>query len=244
VSTIKRGSSPKVHPASSRRNRQSSRHGRTLGNSYLPTLARVVPDGGATEDEATAHLPGDDLLDNPDIVSTRAIGIDAPPGSIGPWLAQIGSGRGGLYTYDWIENLLGLHMHSIDVVLPQFPTWVMPNSSERAGRRCEWLCANPARRWCSVRTTATGSGRSCSSSPLRRLPGSSSRNRTRTLGASCATRPLYRYLMEPGSLVMLRKMLLGVKQRAEDLVHGNVVPTTSTIPTIRLMTESTEAVRR
>ena len=47
--------------------------------------------------------------------------IDAPAAAVWPWLAQMGpSPRGGAYTYDWIENLLGLDMHSADRVLPEF----------------------------------------------------------------------------------------------------------------------------
>jgi hypothetical protein len=54
-------------------------------------------------------------------VSTRAITIDAPPSSVWPWIAQMGpSPRGGAYTYDWIENLLGLNMHSTDLMMPEF----------------------------------------------------------------------------------------------------------------------------
>jgi hypothetical protein len=63
---------------------------------------------------------GDELLEDADGVSTRAITIDAPAASVWPWLAQMGpSPRGGAYTYDWIENLLGLDMHSVDRVLPE-----------------------------------------------------------------------------------------------------------------------------
>ena len=76
---------------------------------------------GATRDEAAARLPGDELLEHADGVSTRAITIDAPAAAVWPWLAQMGpSPRGGAYTYDWIENLLGLDMHSVDRVLPEF----------------------------------------------------------------------------------------------------------------------------
>jgi hypothetical protein len=64
---------------------------------------------GATGDEAARPLPGDDLFDAADIVATRAIGIDAPPSAIWPWLVQMGPGRAGAYTYDWIENLFGLN---------------------------------------------------------------------------------------------------------------------------------------
>ena len=73
---------------------------------------------GATDEEASADLPGDDLLAAPDILSTRAITINAPSAAIWPWLLQFGPGRGGAYTYDWIENLLGLDIHSTDRILP------------------------------------------------------------------------------------------------------------------------------
>src|SRR6201993_1687869 len=75
---------------------------------------------GATDEEVSGKLPGDELLPDPDLVSTRAVTIDAPPGAVWPWLVQMGSGRGGAYTYDWIENLLGLNMHSASRILPQF----------------------------------------------------------------------------------------------------------------------------
>ena len=53
---------------------------------------------GATKAEVIGPIPGDELLTQADIVSTRAIGIEAPPEAIWPWLAQMGSGRGGVYT--------------------------------------------------------------------------------------------------------------------------------------------------
>jgi len=65
-------------------------------------------------------MPGDDLLPDADLSSTRGITIDAPPSAVWPGLVQMGSGRGGAYTYDWIENLFGLGMHSADEILPQF----------------------------------------------------------------------------------------------------------------------------
>ena len=75
---------------------------------------------GATESEAERDLPGDDLLTDAEIVSTRAVHVDAPPSAIWPWLVQMGPGRGGAYTYDWIENLMGLGMHSADRILPEY----------------------------------------------------------------------------------------------------------------------------
>src|SRR6185503_2333177 len=76
---------------------------------------------GATAEEAATRLPGDELLEDADGVATRAITIDAPRSAVWPWIAQLGpSPRGGAYTYDWIENLLGLDMHSAERVLPEF----------------------------------------------------------------------------------------------------------------------------
>jgi hypothetical protein len=84
-------------------------------------LRRPILTWGATSDEALARLPGDELLEDADGVSTRAINIQAPAEAVWPWLAQMGPApRGGAYTYDWIENLLGLNMHSVDRVLPEF----------------------------------------------------------------------------------------------------------------------------
>jgi len=116
---------------------------------------------GATAEEATKTLPGDDLLVEPDLASTRAISINAPTDAVWPWLAQMGSGRGGVYTYDWIENLLGLQMHSVDVVLPQFQE-IKVGDAQRLGKNGPVLrvaVADAERAWSFARTMATGCGR-------------------------------------------------------------------------------------
>src|ERR1700759_5052439 len=88
---------------------------------YRTFLRRTILTWGAPADEAGRRLPGDELLEQADGIATRAITIDAPRAAVWPWIAQIGpSPRGGAYTYDWIENLLGLNMHSVDHVLPEF----------------------------------------------------------------------------------------------------------------------------
>ncbi|MGN6440386.1 MAG: SRPBCC family protein [Arthrobacter sp.] len=69
---------------------------------------------GATDAETGGALPGDDVLPNPDLLATRAVTVRAPAGAVWPWLAQIGQGRGGFYSYDFLENLLGLDIHSTD----------------------------------------------------------------------------------------------------------------------------------
>ncbi|HKX69079.1 MAG TPA: SRPBCC family protein, partial [Intrasporangium sp.] len=55
-------------------------------------------------------------------VATRAITIDAPPDAVWPWVAQLGQGRGGLYSHDWLENLAGCDIHSVDRIVPELQT--------------------------------------------------------------------------------------------------------------------------
>jgi hypothetical protein len=72
---------------------------------------------GATEIERAASLPGDELIPDATARNTRAISILAPPDAVWPWLAQMGADRGGFYSYDLLEDLFGLGIHSADVVV-------------------------------------------------------------------------------------------------------------------------------
>ena len=74
---------------------------------------------GATEEEFRSVLPGDELIPHPMGETTRAITINAPASKVWPWLVQMGQGRGGLYTYDWLENLAGLDIHSAERIVPE-----------------------------------------------------------------------------------------------------------------------------
>jgi hypothetical protein len=173
---------------------------------------------GAMEEEVERAMPGDDLLPDADVLATRATTIDAPPDAIWPWLVQMGSERGGAYTYDWIENLLGLEMHSADEVLPQFQDLhvgdVLPMGANRPGMRIEVLDRDRAM------VSRSEDGVWVWSFGLYPQNGSTrlvSRNRIAMPGASRLARAINALVMEPGSLVMERKMLLGIKERAERL---------------------------
>jgi hypothetical protein len=72
---------------------------------------------GATREEAEASLPGDELVAEPASQVTRGIGIDAPPEAVWPWVAQLGADRGGFYSYEWLENLFGLGIRNSDVIV-------------------------------------------------------------------------------------------------------------------------------
>ncbi|MEV1129078.1 SRPBCC family protein [Agromyces sp. NPDC049794] len=74
---------------------------------------------GASDDEVGMALPGDHLLPRPDLQATRAISIDATPAEVWPWIAQLGQNRGGFYSYDWLENLVGVDIRTADRIRPE-----------------------------------------------------------------------------------------------------------------------------
>ncbi len=172
---------------------------------------------GATAEEAARTLHGDELLRDADVVSTRAVTIDAPPSAVWPWLVQMGSGRGGAYTYDWIENLFGLGMKSADRIHPEWQSLavgdVIPGRSSLPGMRVETLEPEQAL------VTRSEDGTWVWAFVLDDLGGRTrllSRNRIAMPDRSLGDR-IGMAVMEPGSLVMERKMLLGIKARAERL---------------------------
>jgi hypothetical protein len=185
---------------------------------YRQWLRRPVLTWGATAAEADSRLPGDELLERPDGGSTRAITIDAPASAVWPWIAQMGpSPRGGAYTYDWIENLLGLDMHSADRVLAEYQHPAVGDTIGYGPNRMRlervepehvlaWRSEDGNWVWTFVLDERDGSTRLVSRNRFR-LP---------TLAARIGMAP-----MEPASLLMERKMLIGIKQRAEALASGD-----------------------
>jgi hypothetical protein len=75
---------------------------------------------GATEEERTRGYLGDELVPDPGVEITQAVTIDAPPAKLWPWLAQLGQDRGGFYSYEWLENLAGCRMKNADRVHPEW----------------------------------------------------------------------------------------------------------------------------
>jgi hypothetical protein len=182
--------------------------------------ARIL-NWGATTAEREARLPGDELLERADGVATRAITIDAPASAVWPWIAQMGpSPRGGAYTYDWIENLLGLDMHSADKVLPDYQHPQIGDTLGYGKNRMRVERVEPER----VLAIRSEDGYWVWSFVLAEHDGKTrliSRNRFRlpSVAAKVGMVP-----MEPASLVMERKMLLGIKLRAERLAASEEEP--------------------
>ena len=173
---------------------------------------------GARPDEVSRKLPGDELLAEPDIVTTRAIWIDAPAGSVWPWLVQMGPGRAGAYTYDWIENLFGLGMHSADQILTRYQD-LKVGDAQQLGRRGPVLrvAVLEPEQSLVLRSDDGNWVWAFSLVPQGAWVRLISRNRIATPGAPLPVRLFNTLVMEPGSLIMERKMLLGIKERAKRL---------------------------
>ena len=176
---------------------------------------------GATDAEFAETLPGDDELDRADLASTRAITIQATPEDVWPWIAQLGQGRGGFYTYDFAENLFGCNIHSAETVVAEWqdiavgdevrlhPEVSLAVTVGEPGRALVLLGAVPV-------GAAAGPYDMTWAFVLRDEPGG---------GTRLLVRERYRYaarwaalIVEPVELVsfmMSKRMLRGIKQRAE-----------------------------
>jgi hypothetical protein len=75
---------------------------------------------GATDEELKIALPGDELMPDADLAATRAVTVGAAVDGVWPWIAQLGQGRGGFYSYDFLENLVGCDIHSADRIVPEW----------------------------------------------------------------------------------------------------------------------------
>jgi hypothetical protein len=187
---------------------------------YLKRVRPRVLDWHATPDEATRDMPGDDLLADATLQTTRAITVHAPPSAIWPWLLQMGPRpRGGIYTYDWIERRLGIDIENSDRIMPEFqhlePGEMMGENEKGAGIRVVDVQNERAivLQWIPAGSTWTFALYPQHDGATRLI----SRNRIRPANALAWAGMVG--FMEPGSLVMERKMLMGIKQRAEGLVR-------------------------
>ena len=181
-----------------------------LAASYPLLWRRWCLTWGASGDEASAALRGDEIVPRADLMTTRAIVINAPPERVWPWLVQMGSGRAGTYTYDWLENLFGLDMHSAEVILPQFLDLTEghefafgPVTMRVAALEPDRLLATWVPEWNWVRIF------------LLVPDGRATRLVLRNRVAYPEGERWKQALTEPAGLVMESKMLRGIKARAE-----------------------------
>lgn len=184
---------------------------------------------GASDAEVDAVLPGDDLLPGPEAQVTRAITVDAAPAEVWRWIVQIGADRAGFYSYDWLENLIGLQIHSADRIVERWQHLTVGDivyaSRDRSGGW--YVAALEPERFLVLQVADLRAGRALSRDEP---PGwefqwtfvlrDDNRGGTRLLVRERVAfgNLAMRLAMAPVgtiSFVMTRRMLLGVKQRAE-----------------------------
>ena len=170
---------------------------------------------GATAEEASGEVAGDELIPEPDIVSTRVVDISAPPSAVWPWLVQMGPGRGGAYTYDWIERWLGIDIRNTDRVIPEFQDLKVGDEIPMPGYAMRVERLDPGQAMV-VRSSNHAWVWSFELRPAGEHTRLISRNRFDASALPLKDKLAYP-VIEPGSWVMERKMLLTIKQRAERL---------------------------
>lgn len=86
----------------------------------LIPVRRYYRNWGATKEECTMTLPGDELVKAPAVQATEVVSIDATADEVWPWLVQIGQDRGGLYSFETLENLIGLRFRNAGRIHPEW----------------------------------------------------------------------------------------------------------------------------
>jgi hypothetical protein len=162
---------------------------------------------GATHEEVLSALPGDELVPDAGVTMTRAVTVDAPVEAVWPWLAQIGQDRAAFYSYAWLENLAGCRLRNADRIHPEW-------QHREVG---ETVLLHPASgvklaRFEANRSYAFEGGWYFALAPA---PGNRARLFARSRIPRGATSLMYSLFIELPHFVMERKMLLGIKHRAE-----------------------------
>ena len=199
----------------------------TLGG--LPPVAGIlygvvarprINQWGATNQEHQATWPGDRLLAQPGYVWTNAVTIQRPADQVWPWLVQLGQGRGGLYSYDWLENLVGCDIHSADRILPQFQQPLRVGG--RVIRMAQYAPSNPVALFEPGRALVLGGVNDADADLAAGRPSSTwafivhpvDQHTTRLLIRSRGSSRIGP-IQGPIQFVMQRKAMVGIKQRAE-----------------------------
>jgi hypothetical protein len=170
---------------------------------------------GATAAEVASALPGDELQSQAQFECTRAVTIDAPPEAVWPWLVQVGCLKAGFYSNDLLDNLAVPSAREIVKEFEQLEVgqWVSmaPTPTEATAFRVDSFAVN---RWLLWRKpdstwvwtlTDIGQGRTRLVTRVRAF-----HDWKKPLGAMLSV-----LLMEFGDFAMMRRMLLGIKERAE-----------------------------
>lgn len=198
---------------------------------FQPVIRPWYTRWGADDAEVSAILPGDDLVTGSTIAqATRAIDIHAPAAAAWPWLLQIGQGRGGMYSYDWLENLAGCNIHTLDTIVPELQNLEIGDTIRLGPQEglpyYKVVLLEPEKalvlRSIDPKTLETGETWGFY---LIEREGSRSRLviRHRSHVSADTTSRIVNGIFEPISFVMEHKMLHGIRDHAELLYRQNLV---------------------
>jgi hypothetical protein len=168
---------------------------------------------GASDEEVARAMPGDDVVKHPTFNPTRAVTIQARPEQIWPWLVQIGVTRAGFYTYDWLDNL---GRPSAQRIIPELQHVavgdLIPFSPDgKQGQRVKDFEANRWMLWWDNKGDGTWAWGLYPQDDSQTCLITRVRNRYHWLSPAI----LFSLLLEFTDIVMMRKCMLGIKQRAE-----------------------------
>ncbi len=186
-----------------------------------PFLRAARSRWGLDAETAGRRYPGDDLVPTPTWGWTHGVTIEAPAAEVWPWMAQVGEDKAGFYSYEWLERLVGLHVHNADRVHPE---WTQLQVGDP-------LVFHPAAPPLRIVTAAPGAFMIAATAPTDDTLAASwlflieplgedrcrfiSRYRCASAGGVSERLAHGPALMEPVSFMMDRRMLLGIKERAE-----------------------------
>jgi hypothetical protein len=199
----------------------------TLTVLYWFPMRRWFARWGTTDEDLTRVMAGDAVIANPAHSATHALTVDTPPEDIWPWLVQMGYRRGGLYSYDWLDRLFGyLDRPSANRVLPEFQQLAVGDVIPLGrGRGFPVTAIEPYR---ALVLSDTNDGFQWVWQ-FGLYPLDKRRTRLVTRGTQCFANSigtwLFMRVMEPAAFIMTRRMLLGLKQRAERLHAVRAVDT-------------------
>jgi hypothetical protein len=175
---------------------------------------------GATDEEVKMPLPGDEFVEHPKLNATHAVTIKAPVREVWPWLVQMGQTRGGFYSYSWLENAVGCHLHNADRIVSGWQelkvgdeVWLHPKAPPLKvlridpGRaivleKCWTFVLQPVDEH-TTRLIIRGRG-----------------DFNPDFGNALLNFIFWRVIFEPAHFIMERKMMLGIKERAEAMAAG------------------------
>jgi hypothetical protein len=182
---------------------------------------------GATREEVARDLPGDDLVQSPTFNATRAISIGAPPEQVWPWLVQVGAGRAGWYSYDLLDNL---GRHSADRILPEWQDLalgdIVPMSPDgKHGIEVYSVDRPRSMVWGTPGDTTWAWQLNLQPDGTTRLL-TRIRSRLRLTPMSIA----FSALLEVGDFWMIRKMLVGLRGRAENAASPATIKADVKVP--------------